>query len=212
MSLNKDLTDVEADIVNRRGSEITTLFDQQIDAAEHHLQNAAVANVGNLAKDFSLEDTKGIKVTLSEIVLSGPVILTFYRGSWCNFCNVALKFWDRYVPEIEARGSKLFAIAPEEMEICRKFKAASGLKFELLSDSNNEVATMYGLVYELPKAAKETLSSLGTDVGIANGNGSWEVPVTATYVIGKGQRVKLADCGPDYRKRLEPETVLAALQ
>jgi len=212
MSLNKDLTDVEADIVNRRGSEITTLFDQQIDAAEHHLQNAAVANVGNLAKDFSLEDTKGIKVTLSEIVLSGPVILTFYRGSWCNFCNAALKFWDRYVPEIEARGSKLFAIAPEEMEICRKFKAASGLKFELLSDSNNEVATMYGLVYELPKAAKETLSSLGTDVGIANGNGSWEVPVTATYVIGKDQRVMLADCGPDYRKRLEPDTVLAALQ
>ena len=212
MSLNKDLTDVEVDIVNRRGSEITTLFDQQIDAAEHHLQNVSVANVGNLAKDFSLEDTKGKKVTLSEIVLSGPVILTFYRGSWCNFCNAALKFWDRYVPEIEARGSKLFAIAPEKIEVCREFKAAAGLKFDLLSDSNNEVATMYGLVYELPKAAKKTLSSFGTDVGIANGNGSWEVPVTATYVIGKDQRVKLADCGPDYRKRLEPEAVLVALQ
>ena len=71
---------------------------------------------------------------------------------------------------------------------------------------------MYGLVYELPKAAKETLSSFRTDVGVVNGNGSWEVPVTATYVIGKDQIVMLADCGPDYRKRLEPETVLAALQ
>ena len=212
MSLNKDLTDVEEDIVNRRGSGITTLFDQQIDAAEHHLKNASVANVGNLAKDFSLEDTKREKVNLSVIVLSGPVILTFYRGSWCNFCNAALKYWDRYVPEIEARGSKLFAIAPEKIEICREFKAASGLKFELLSDSDNEVATRYGLVYELPKAAKETLSSFGTDVGVANGNGSWEVPITATYVIGKDQRVMLADCGPDYRKRLEPEIVLAALQ
>ena len=116
------------------------------------------------------------------------------------------------MPEIEVRGSKLFAIAPEKIEICREFKAASGLKFELLSDSNNEVATMYGLVYELPKAAKEILSSLGTDVGVVNGNGSWEVPVTATYVIGKDQRVMLADCGPDYRKRLEPETVLTVLQ
>ena len=212
MSLNSDLTEVEADIVNRRGSGITTLFDQQIDAAEHHLKNASVANVGNLAKDFSLEDTKREKVTLSEIVLSGPVILTFYRGSWCNFCNAALKFWDRYVPEIEARGSKLFAIAPEKIEICREFKAASNLKFDLLSDSNNEVATRYGLVYELPEAAKETLSSFGTDVGVVNGNGSWEVPVTATYVIGKDQRVMLADCGPDYRNRLEPEIVLAALQ
>jgi len=212
MTLNKDLADVEADIVNRRGIEITTLFDQQIDAAEHHLKNASVAKVGNLAKDFSLQNTKEEKVTLSEIVLSGPVILTFYRGSWCNFCNAALKFWDRYVPEIEARGSRLFAIAPEKIEICREFKAASGLKFELLSDSNNEVATMYGLVYELPRTARETLSSFGTDVGVVNGNGSWEVPVTATYVIGKDQRVMLADCGPDYRKRLEPETVLAALQ
>ena len=212
MTLNKDLTDVEADIVNRRGSEISVLFDQQIDAAEEHLKNASVANVGNLAKDFTLEDTKAEKVTLSEIVLSGPVILTFYRGSWCNFCNAALKFWDRYVPEIEARGSKLFAIAPEKIEICREFKAASGLKFELLSDSSNVVATMYDLVYELPGTAKETLSSFGTDVGVVNGNGSWEVPVTATYVIGKDQRVMLADCGPDYRKRLEPETVLAVLQ
>ena len=197
--------------MNRRGSGITTLFDQQIDAAEHHLKNTSVANVGNLAKDFSLHDTKEENVTLSEIVLSGPVILTFYRGSWCNFCNAALRFWDKYVPEIEGRGSKLFAIAPEKIEICREFKAASGLKFELLSDSNNEVATMYGLVYELPKVVKEKLSSLGTDVGVVNGNGSWEVPVTATYVIGKDQRVKLADCGPDYRKRLEPEEVLAAL-
>ncbi len=116
------------------------------------------------------------------------------------------------MPEIEARGSKLFAIAPEKIEICREFKAASGLKFELLSDSNNEVAAMYDLVYELPTAAKETLASFGTDVGVVNGNGSWEVPVTATYVIGKDQRIMLADCGPDYRKRLEPETVLAALK
>ena len=115
------------------------------------------------------------------------------------------------MPEIEARGSKLFAIAPEKIEICREFKAASGLKFELLSDSNNEVAKMYDLVYELPEAAKETLSGFGTDVGFVNGNGSWEVPVTATYVIGKDQRVMLADCGPDYRKRLEPETVLAVV-
>ncbi len=212
MTLSKELADVEADIVNRNGSGITSLFEQQIDAAELYLKSASVAKVGNLAKDFSLEDTKGNKVTLSEIVLCGPVILTFYRGSWCNFCNAALKFWDRHVPEIETRGSRLLAITPEKIEICREFKAASGLRFELLSDSNNEVAAMYGLVYELPKAAKKKLSSFGTDVGVINGNGSWEVPVTATYVIGKDQRVILADCGPDYRKRLEPEVVLAALQ
>ena len=70
---------------------------------------------------------------------------------------------------------------------------------------------MYGLVYELPKAAREKLSSFGTDVGMINGNGSWEVPITATYVIGKDQRVRLADCGPDYRRRLEPKAVLATL-
>ena len=211
MTLNKELTDIEADIVNRHGSGITSLFEQQIDAAELHLNSASVAKVGNLAQNFSLDDTKGKKITLSEIVLDRSIILTFYRGSWCNFCNAALKIWDRYVPQIEASGSRLFAIAPEQVESCREFKAASGLRFELLSDSNNEVATMYGLVYELPEATQKKLSSFGTDVGIINGNGSWEVPVTATYVIGKDQRVKLADCGPDYRRRLEPEDVLAAL-
>jgi len=211
MTLNEELTDVEADIVNRNGSGINTLFEQQIDAAELHLKSTSVANVGSLAKDFSLKDTKEKIVTLSKLVLDGPIILTFYRGSWCNFCNAALKFWDKYVPEIEARGSKLFAIAPEKIEICREFKASSGIKFELLSDTNNEVAGMYGLVYELPKAARDKLSDFGTDVGVLNGNGSWEVPVTATYVIGIDQRVMLADCGPDYRKRLEPEFVLESL-
>ena len=119
MALNKELIDIEADIVNRNGIGITSLFEQQIDAAELHLKSASVAKVGNIAKNFCLEDTKGSKITLSEIVLDGPIILTFYRGSWCNFCNAALKFWDRYVPEIESKGSRLFAIAPEKIEICR---------------------------------------------------------------------------------------------
>ena len=211
MSLNEDLADVEADIINRNGGEINSLFEQQIDAAELHLKRTSVAKVGNLAKDFSLKDTTGAIVTLSEILRDGSLILTFYRGSWCNFCNAALIFWDKHLPEIEAKGSKLLAIAPEKIEACREFKAASGIRFELLSDSNNDVARSYDLVYELPTSAREKLSSFGTDVGDLNGNGSWEVPITATYVIGQDQRIILADCGPDYRSRLEPEVALASL-
>lgn len=208
MAMNDTLGDVTNEIVNRRGEKIRSLFEAQIAAATEHLLQARVPKAGDNAPDFSLKATDGQPLTLDDVLSNGPAILTFYRGSWCSFCNAALRVWQRALPDLRAIAVKLFAIAPETLEVCREFKAAAKLDYELLSDTGHIAADAYGLTFELPDLARETLAGFGKDVGALNGNGEWSVPVTATFAIGTDKRILFADCGPDYRRRAEPEDIL----
>ncbi len=208
MAMNDTLHDVTNEIVRRRGEKIRSLFEAQIAAAAEHLLRAHVPKAGDIAPDFSLSATDGKPLTLDEILSDAPVVLTFYRGSWCSFCNAALKVWQRALPDLGAIGVRLFAIAPETLEVCREFKSAAEIDYELLSDTGHVAADAYGLTFELPALARETLASFGKDVGALNGNGEWSVPVTATFAIGTDKRIQFADCGPDYRRRADPEDVL----
>jgi len=210
-SINQELAEVEQEIIGRRGEEIRTLFDAQVSKAGLHLATLNCLQADDIAPDFSLLTTNDQTISLQETLLQGPVILTFYRGSWCNFCDMTLKVWQSYVPEISAKGATLYAISPEASENGRKFKKATGLSYELLCDADNSVGDAYGLTFTLPKIVREKLVELGTDVGSRNGSGEWDVPVTATFLVGQDQRILLADCGPDYRQRLDPKLVFASL-
>jgi len=210
-SMNQELAAVEQEIIGRRGKEIRDLFDAQVSKAGSHLASARHLQVRDIAPDFSLKTTTDQTVSLQEALLNGPVILTFYRGSWCNFCDMTLKVWQSYIPEISDKGATLYAISPETSENGRAFKKAAGLSYELLSDADNSVGDSYGLIFSLPKVVREKLADLGTDVGSRNSNGEWDVPVTATFLVGQDQRILLADCHPDYRQRLDPMLVIDQL-
>ncbi|MGR3715881.1 MAG: peroxiredoxin-like family protein [Thermohalobaculum sp.] len=210
-TINSALRETEKEIVQRRGNAIKALFDQQVDAAARRLSNISKIQLGAMAPDFLLPSTSGNSLSLSEELKKHRVVLTFYRGSWCNFCNTALRIWQRNLSKVHAKKATLWAIAPEKLESALEFQQAAGLKYTLLSDHENKVAEAYNLVFELPQDARETLEKLGTDVGSYNGTGDWSVPITATYVIGQDGRILLADCGPDYRQRMEPEAVLSVL-
>jgi len=210
-TINSALKETENEIVQRRGDAIKVLFDQQVDAAARRLPSNPKIRLGDSAPDFLLPSTSGDLLSLSKELKKHKIILTFYRGSWCNFCNTALGFWQRMLPKVHAKNATLWAIAPETPERALEFQQAAGLEYPLLSDHENKVAELYRLVFELPRDAKETLKKLGTDVGSHNGTGDWSVPITATFVIGQDGRILLADSGPDYRQRMEPEIVISVL-
>jgi peroxiredoxin len=212
MAMNDKLSDVTDTIVGRRGEGIRSLFDAQIAAAAEHLIRAHVPKTGDIAPDFSLTASDGRSLSLEETLADGPVVLTFYRGSWCNFCNAALRVWQQALPEVTAVGAKLYAIAPETPDVCRAFRSAAKLDYELLSDTGHVAADAYGLNFELPALAQEMLVGFGIDVGALNGNGEWSVPVTATFAISTDKRVVFADYGSDYRQRADPGEVLRVLQ
>ena len=104
-SINAALQETEDDLVRRRGDAIKTLFDQQIDAAARHLESNSKLQPGATAPDFLLPSTSGQPLSLSEELKHHKVILTFYRGSWCNFCNTTLLIWQRMLPKVHAKGA-----------------------------------------------------------------------------------------------------------
>lgn len=149
---------------------------------------------------------------LKELLRLGPVILTFYRGGWCPYCNIQLRAYQSVLPQISASGARLVAISPQLPDNSLDTANKNALTFDVLSDVRNEVARSYGLVYSLPEEVRAALRSNNKALPSINGDQSWELPVPATYVIARDQHVALAYIEVDYRKRLEPEALLTCLK
>lgn len=160
---------------------------------------------GHDAPAFTLMDSGGKEVSLSSMLAKGPVVLTWYRGSWCPFCVVQLREYQRRTPEFQAAGAQLVAISPQTVKRSRELVDKAGLSFPVLSDPGNAAARSYGLAYAVPAAAKMDLSQY-------NGDTSGELPLAATYVIAPSGKVVYAFVSADYRTRAEPSDILAAVK
>ena len=139
-------------------------------------------------------------------------LLTFYRGGWCPYCNIQLRAYQAILPEMAALGARLVAISPQLPDGSLTTAQTNALTFDILSDAGNSVARRFGLVYALPEDLREALRSNNKALPAINGDGSWELPVPATYVIAPDGRIVLAGIEVDYRKRLEPDAILAAVK
>jgi peroxiredoxin len=189
------------------------VYEESID----RLRDSGVAqqalNVGDQAPAFELPNASGDIVSLAELLKRGPVVLTWYRGGWCPYCNIALYFWQKEaLSEIEALGGTLVAISPETPDNSLTTTQKNNLKFEVLSDAGNKVARDYGLVFKLPD---EVLEQMRGRIDLNNYYGDQqqnELPIPATYLINTAGVIRFALVDPDYRKRAEPADVIRALR
>lgn len=168
--------------------------------------------VGDVAPDFTLQDAKGNEVTLSEELKKGPVVLTWYRGGWCPYCNVQLAAYQQILPQIEELGARLIAVSPELPDKAQATTEKGQLKFTVVSDLNLKVAAAYGLVFELTPEVTELYAAF---FSMKEFNGaeasSNELPLAATYVIAPDGKIVYSFLHADYTKRAEPREILAAL-
>jgi peroxiredoxin len=167
--------------------------------------------VGDRAPDFELPDANGKKVKLSELISRGPVIVTWYRGGWCPYCNIALRGFQTSLPEIRGAGASLVAISPETPDNSLTTSEKNHLEFQVLSDKGNKAAHAYGVAYKLPKIVADQFKGR-LDLAKYNGDDSSELPLGATYVIDRSGIIRYAFVDADFRKRAEPADVLAALR
>jgi peroxiredoxin len=168
--------------------------------------------VGERAPDFTLPDVFGKPVTLSELLTHGPVVLYFYRGEWCPFCNLALRAYQRILPQIRALGASLVAVSPQTPEHSLSTVEKKELTFTVLSDVGNIVARKYRLVFTLEQTIQPLYTSIGADLPSFNGDPSWELPMPATFLIAQDGTVRLAFVDEDYTHQLEPATLLDGLR
>ncbi|MCZ8511605.1 peroxiredoxin-like family protein [Paenibacillus filicis] len=168
--------------------------------------------VGEQAPDFTLKDATGASISLYEELKKGPVILTFYRGAWCPYCNLELNAYQRVLKDIKATGGQLIAVSPQTPDASLTMKEKNELEFLVLSDPDGIVAGNYNLVFKLPDYIIEIYKGFGLDIPGHNGNDTWELPVPATYVIDRSGKIRFASVDPDYTKREEPSRMVELLK
>jgi peroxiredoxin len=200
-----------AKIVARLGAEAAAiLFDGQIGQARTVVNGAL--DKGQKAPSFELPDADGNLIALGSRLKSGPVVVTFYRGGWCPYCNIALRALQSHLPEIKRLDGSLIAISPELPDQSLSTREKLALGFDVLSDHENVVARQFGLVYRVSDAARQRLLALGRDLVASNGSTTWELPITATYVVNPNGFVVFAHIDADYRERLDPALIVEALR
>lgn len=168
---------------------------------------------GDIVKDFTLSNAINKQITLSDILKDKMVVLTFYRGGWCPYCNMALQALQAVLPEIEANGASLVAISPELPNKSLSTIEKNELSFEVLSDIDNTVAKNFKLVFSMPK----DLQALYKDewnirVDEHNGNEDYELPLAATYIINKNHEIVSHFVTERYTERAEPADIIAVLE
>ncbi len=171
------------------------------------------ASEGSAAPAFSLPDAHGEPVASDSLWDEGPVVLSFYRGGWCPYCNIELRALQQRLPEIEALGARLVAITPETPDNALSTQEKNEIAFDVLSDSGNRVASAFGLSFRLPDEVNDIYKNqFGIDLEASNGDASQTLAMPATFVIGKGGKVLKAFVDADYTRRAEPDEVIAALK
>lgn len=168
---------------------------------------------GDVAPNFRLKDAHGASMELDELLSSGPVVLNFYRGQWCPFCNLELRAYQDKLSQFTALGAQLVAISPQLPDHTLATATKHTLDFRVLSDTGLHVARAFGLAFDFSDDLRRLfLDQWKTDLDSWNGEDGWSLPVPATFVIGKDARVKFAHVDPDFRERSDPDEVLAILK
>jgi peroxiredoxin len=168
--------------------------------------------VGQTMPDFSLKDAHGKTVSLKGMLKKGSVIVTFYRGSWCPFCNAQLSSYQQHLAEFRAKGASLIAITPEKPDLTVLTEQQKKLEFPILTDTDNKLATKFGLVWAIEGDLKKVYKEFGLDLEKNQGNPEWKLPIPATYVVGPNGKIKFAFLDVDYTRRAEPADILTALE
>jgi peroxiredoxin len=187
--------------------------------AEHALQ------AGDSAPTFELSDHNGKLLRSSELLARGPLVICFLRGRWCPFCVGQMEEMNAIVPQLQELGASLVGISPQTVHQSYLMADQHKLQFPLLSDSGNQVAKQFGLVYRVPEYQQEVYDRAFVNLPFVNGDASWELPIPATYILdadhsdtGRGvahsdatkpqNTVLYASADPDYTDRPEPADIL----
>ncbi|MCX2181258.1 AhpC/TSA family protein [Streptomyces sp. SKN60] len=209
--LNAELRAVHEARGQRIPAEILAVMDRAGAELAASGQAGRALAVGDTAPGFTLASATGGAVSLDELLADGPVVLTFYRGAWCPYCNLALRALQQHHEQITARGARLVAVSPQVPDESLSLTEKHALAFDVLSDLGSDTARRYGLAFDLSDELAAVYERLGFDLQRVNGGHPRTLPLPATYVVDRAGTVRWAFVNTDYALRAEPSDILAAL-
>ncbi|WP_027086887.1 peroxiredoxin-like family protein [Cohnella panacarvi] len=211
MSLTQALAEVKQQFVANTPFEIQAEMFRQI-REQQESGNIYGRREGEKAKDFTLKNALGETVNLYDELSKGPVVLTFYRGGWCPFCNTQLKAYQKLLPEIQALGAQLIAVSPQSPDNTLSQQEKEELTFQVLSDTNGLTAAIYNILYDVPDYIQEIMKQIGMDLAEYNAASRWILPIPSTFMIDESGIIRSTYVNPDFMQRQDPEVILRELR
>ncbi|TWU66647.1 MULTISPECIES: peroxiredoxin-like family protein [Crateriforma] len=210
-ALSVQLQKTADDASKRFPAEVLESFQAGIESVRATGIEQSAKQVGDSAADATLKGWDDQSVTLSEVWQNHPVILMWYRGGWCPYCNLQLRAMQKQLSAIEGAGAKLVVLTPELPEKAKETAEANDLDMLVLHDANNELAKKFGILFQLPDVIVPIYRDK-LELAKYNGNDAMELPLSATYVIDTDGKITYAFLDADYKKRAEPAEVVAAVK
>lgn len=212
------MNSLQSSLDERKGAFLEKAPQSMVSAYDRGVQEIIDRNVvegakhrGDAAPDFALRNAVGGRTRLSDLLQRGPVVLTWYRGGWCPYCNITLRALQDALGEFKRRGATLVALTPETPDHSLSTAQKHALEFEVLNDTDNLVARSYGLVFRVPDYVMEHYNA-SFSLSEYNGNDTDELPLAATYVVGRDGVIAYEFLHQDYRFRAEPAEIIEALE
>ena len=212
MLLQTELNAFQAAWKERAGGDVAATIAADNEALLRSGLVARALQAGAKFPDLRLATARGGQTRIYDALTRGPLVVTFYRGGWCPYCNLELRAYQSALGDIRVLGAELIAISPEAPEHTLSTAENNDLKFEVLSDVNGVLEDALGIRFDLSDPIVALYKRFGHDLPSHNGDSRWSLPVPATYVVNRDGRIVLAFVDPDYRKRLEPAAAIAALR
>tara|TARA_R110001632_G_scaffold67875_3_gene159445 strand:+ start:4700 stop:5338 length:639 start_codon:yes stop_codon:yes gene_type:complete len=212
MTLTEQLKELADNSVKRHPGEAQVIMKNAIDELKNSTIIEGAFKTGDTIPKIELPNATGSVKNINDILSEGKkVIIAFYRGGWCPYCNIELRALQQVLPDIEAKGAKLIAISPETPDNSLSTSEKNGLDFEVLSDENNEIAKSMNLVFQLPQYLQDLYKKFGINLDSNQGNIDQELPIAATYVIDTDGIILYHFLEEDYKLRADPKDILAVL-
>ena len=190
-------------------SHVMRTIEASIHAVKESGLESRALRPGECIRGFELPNATGVMVKSIELRTDSPLLVVFYRGGWCPFCNLALQALQERHSEIASRGVTLVAISPQTHDHSLSLQEKHSLRFLVLSDIGNKVAQQFGIVLELDRDLKVVQEQFGVDIPSFKGDHSFQWPVPSTFLVSKDGKVLESFVEVNYMKRLAPETVIA---
>ena len=211
MSLNKELKTLQKEVLDSFSPEIREELITENQKLFSDFLYEKVLTAGSRVPDVMFRDKNLETVSLSKILEAGPVVLSFYRGTWCPYCNLELLHLAGIHKQVTDRGAQLIAVSPELYRFAEDTINKNHIDFPVYTDLGNHAATKFGLVFDLPPKYREIHEKLGIYLNVLHGEDKWLLPVPATFIISKDGVIRSTYVNADYTTRMEPEDILKAL-
>ncbi len=211
MSLQEKLDTFKAQFVAQAPAAAIDAFSRSTQELIDNGYAQRALKAGQSAPEFSLSDADGTLVSSRALLAKGPIVVTFYRGVWCPYCNIELQALEEVAEDIRARGATLVAISMQNALSSRKSQRENNLSYPILTDNRGEVAEQFGLRWDVQDYTKEFFTGFGVDLPTIHNDEAWQLPMPARYVIASDGTIHYAEVNPDYTQRPEPSDLFPVL-